>query len=716
MAYTPNPQPWMPPTSIVLQAGESVQYSICFSLPPVVAVSAGLSVPPPSTVLDGGPRSRDAGLLAIGEPLLLPIPGPVIATDMSNASLFVVPPAGATLTSVETDVAAVLSASSPVTLPSGYIRVPLTGLSRGRARVTLNFSDGTSACAHYYVLPPLDTLVSAYSDFASSTSWLTRDTPDPFGRSASVMPYDREDDVFVLQDARPFIVGLSDDAGAGATLGFASKTMMTPTQLYVDRLDAYVNWTLQGVKPDTALPPLFSLQDPVTQRILMTVFYFDNPLLNTTNYYTETDKCTFYPSWCSFNSPFPGHPASWIAEYRQFNFPHQASVYMALYRAARNWPGITTLQPWQWYLNWAVNITAAMACYDANTGNYGCIPTVSLMDDTVFLFLLEALNDEGLTQQAAIIDGIMRTRVNGGSGIVGWVDQDYPAGSEFSWDTTGFEACGVWGAYYNATSPTYGSLADRIANYILAFMPTAPNWAFHGSALGAGDFSNNAKWMVTGGWEREGGHYRAGLNSIPLFDRYRANPDDLYLLLTGMGGITAVLPNINNDGATSMGFHTHPFIHEHDPNSGDYGLAFFGHTANAGSYLVNHTALGWLCFLCDASPTEGGGVTVTPRDSYHMRAFLEPLGLYFTAQTGTLAAVAWLPSNATIVVTFAASTPQPPLYSALRLVVQSTAATRAFAATLVWPAAPMERGAYAILPAPGGGTTQAVFQYQPTSR
>ena len=92
--------------------------------------------------------------------------------------------------------------------------------------------------------------------------------------------------------------------------------------------------------------------------------------------------------------------------------------------------------------------------------------------------------------------------------------------------------------------------------------------------------------MVTGGWEREGGHYRAGLNSIPLLERFRRNPDDVYLLEVGIGGVSAVLPNIDPDGAPSMAFHTYPFVSEHDPRSGDYGLAFFGHAMGAGSYLV----------------------------------------------------------------------------------------------------------------------------------
>ena len=81
-----------------------------------------------------------------------------------------------------------------------------------------------------------------------------------------------------------------------------------------------------------------------------------------------------------------------------------------------------------------------------------------------------------------------------------------------------------------------GELALRAVNSILAYMPSTPNFAYHGSAGGWGDFSNNGKWMVRGGWEREGGHYRAGLNSIPLIERYRSHPDELYLLEVAMGG------------------------------------------------------------------------------------------------------------------------------------------------------------------------------------
>lgn len=212
----------------------------------------------------------------------------------------------------------------------------------------------------------------------------------------------------------------------------------------------------------------------------------------------------------------------------------------------------------------------------------------------------------------------------------------------------------MWGAFFNATStdPHKGSLQKRAVDSILAYMPSTPSFAYHGSAWGAGDFSNNGKWMVRGGWEREGGHYRAGLNSIPLAERFRAYPDELYLLEVAMGGMTGVLGNIDADGAPSMAFHLYPFMLEYDPYSGDHGLGFFGHAMNVGAYAVAHPALGWLCFLCalePAAPAAAEAYTLTPLDSLKVRVYVAPLGLWLVLQTGTLRSVHIDPANRTLV-------------------------------------------------------------------
>ena len=720
--HLPNPRPWNTPTSVTLQPGGPVaSYALCFSLPP------------PDAAVGVGPRVRDAGLAAAGRAMLTGVPGFVVSSDMAgSAFLFVLPGSGTALTRVATDDPALLAvdAAAPAPGADGYVRIPVAGVvgARGRARLVLSFSDGTTTSVHYYVLPPLRDLGVLYGSFAASTSWLPRDFLDPFGRSASFMPWDREDKVHVLQDGRPFVVGLSDDAGAGANLGMASKLAAAPHAGQLMLLDQYVSATLLGTKPDTASPPLFSLQDPETWRIFMTVWYFDKSPLNATDYYKETDKCTIGPSWCAFNSPWcnpqwcalpPGGSGGWSpATYRQYNFPHQTAVYLALYLAARNYdllPG--RAQAWSFYLNAAVKTAFAANCPRAD-GGYDCLVTVGLMDGTVWRSVLLALESEGadFAAQAAELRGLMRNRTLGdGKGVEGWNTQDNPAGSEFAWDTTGQEEVAVWGAFFNASYAgwMHGDLNGRTVDSILGYMSSLPTWAFHGAAYGMGDFSNNAKWMVTEGWEREGGHYRSGLNSIPVIERYRAHPSDFYLLQVGIGGVMAPLPNIDADGAPSMAFHTHPFIMEHDPNSGDHGLGFFGSSLNAGAYFHVHSTLGPLCFMCVLS-NDAGATIIAPRDMYRKRAYLSPLGLWLVAEAGSLQSVALSADAAIVTVTFESSASaaaeaglegSAAPYSLLRLRVEQAAPTeRAFSFVLTAPAgAQVVRGAYAFAPAADDG-------------
>ena len=77
----------------------------------------------------------------------------------------------------------------------------------------------------------------------SEVAWLPKEFPDPFGRGASVLPWDREDKRHRLNDPRAYDVGLSDDAGGGNPLGFATKVTYAPTQSEVSILDDYIKYT-----------------------------------------------------------------------------------------------------------------------------------------------------------------------------------------------------------------------------------------------------------------------------------------------------------------------------------------------------------------------------------------------------------------------------------------------------------------------------------------
>jgi hypothetical protein len=86
------------------------------------------------------------------------------------------------------------------------------------------------------------------------------------------MPYDRELKTHVLDARNVYMVGLSDEGGAGANVGFASKVGQRPTQAEVGRLDDYIQHTLWGEEEDGQGVPV-SLQDHSSYGIRSSMFW-----------------------------------------------------------------------------------------------------------------------------------------------------------------------------------------------------------------------------------------------------------------------------------------------------------------------------------------------------------------------------------------------------------------------------------------------------------
>ena len=389
------------------------------------------------------------------------------------------------------------------------------------------------------------------------------------------------------------------------------------------------------------------------------------------------------------------------AVYRGYNVPHSTAVWLGMYRVARHFDLLKTAQPWSWYLERGYRLAYRLGS-----------PDVGLMDGTVFRELLNALEEEGALNStiagwAQELKGNMKVRADG------WSTAVFPYGSEFNYDSTGQEEVYLWLSAFG-----YQKAANATLESILGYMRSIPNWAWNGGARSMGDLGNNGKWFINRGAERVLMHYRAGLNMIPLLEHYRAFPDDYFLLPIAMGAITGQLTNIDPaTGATSMGFHSFPFILEHDPRSGDYGLGFFGLSTESGAYLVRHPnpAVGWACFLCNLQFSSNQTASFVPLDPYKVRVYLEPLGLHLVAQSGYFSqlsldltaakrcTITFLPAAAPIPASTQTAAVAARPYSFIRLQVTKASSFRPGSGFQVLDGAgqpvPVVRGAYQVTPA-----------------
>ena len=166
----------------------------------------------------GGVQHKVDALLGAGRPVVDSVPGYVLATDMTTAALYVHPPASANITSatvvndaapaggadggaagaaaaadsVDGGTTPCMTVGAPTRMrKGGGMKIVLTPtIPHCRCRVELRYTDGTFQVVSYYILPPLDKHLAAYGAFQAKTAYYDDDS-DPFGRSPSVMPWNR---------------------------------------------------------------------------------------------------------------------------------------------------------------------------------------------------------------------------------------------------------------------------------------------------------------------------------------------------------------------------------------------------------------------------------------------------------------------------------------------------------------------------------------------
>ena len=277
-----------------------------------------------------GQEGTEAALVAAGLPLARGLPGYILPQDVTSAQLLVAPPAGGSIAGIDVHPAGSLTIGNPIKVGDGYISYPLTPASgdaaTGRVRLTIThkLSSTTSVkqVVNYLLTPPSSSLLASYSSFTANRAWYN-DTTDPFGRAYSVLGWDgtggpNAAGAQLIQEERVFAAGLSDEAGAGANLGYALHASYAGFDIAAAAsMATYANRTLAGQKAD-GMGLQVSVQDPSTSGIRASMFWgtIADKMPNF-NYSVCMDATTPWYCWDE-----PRGETQW----RSYNYVHQVRL------------------------------------------------------------------------------------------------------------------------------------------------------------------------------------------------------------------------------------------------------------------------------------------------------------------------------------------------------------------------------------------------------
>lgn len=373
---------WNPPTSLMLGAGESVQFGLRF------------------TVADGV-RRFDEAVRSTGTPTALGIPGYILPQDLPGKLLL---NSSSPVTSISTDPEGALTVEE---VGEGSYTLTPSESSWGRVRLTVEYEDGKHQSIHYFVTKPASQVLADMGSFLFNEAWFT-DESDPFNRTPAVMSYDYDEGAIVEQDPRVWIAGLSDEGGTGAYVAAAMKQVLEPDVDEVAKLDQFAREVIWG-----------HIQNE-DYSIRKSMFFYEPEAVD-----YEYDADIDWTSWTSWDVEGA------INIGRAYNYVHPAAAYWALYRVSRAYPDLVENE-WDWYLTRAWGSAVRMTDDDVGYNEFG------LMGETVFGKILDDLIHEGESEKAEQLEERMRARAEH------WAAEDVPYGSEMAWDSTGQEGVYYW--------------------------------------------------------------------------------------------------------------------------------------------------------------------------------------------------------------------------------------------------------------------------------
>ena len=495
----------------------------------------------------------------------------------------------------------------------------------GENKLTVNYGNNQTMYLEFFVTEPIETLIKNRAAYLFSHKIITN-----LWYSGRFCDYNMNDEQLITPDNHDTLGTsfqvyeiASDDAGESRPAYLAAKEALYPVQSEVSALDYYItNFVWGGLQRAT----------------------------------NETDSYGVYgvPDWHTLRS------ANNLAIGRGYDYPHLIVMYYGMYQVAKYHPEIATALSADTYLQRAWGTAIAMWSYGG-----GQATQVGLMNELVIPDVINALQTEGMTSQAASLRALWETKVNyyvGGNADL--------FASEYAFDATGFESQEAYTKYalqHIGSDPAMGStnltlfqnrLQQFTVNQITANVFDRgwlePAYYYYGSDY-RGDMGDD--FVVTymaqmGGW---------GLLDYAL--NYATNSTDYLRLgyasyLCGWSTMNSGTPASNygfwypglaNDGGCGGGYEPSPYNYtwlggqpmHRGPwyYSAEENLGFCGAIRSGATILADDPIFGRFCYGGSwTNPADG--IEIIPLDGVRQRfhAMLSSANLHLTLVNDRFAA------------------------------------------------------------------------------
>lgn len=294
---------------------------------------------------------------------------------------------------------------------SGYRLFRIRFSRLGENLITVRCAGGLSLPLEFFVTEDLETL------FKKRAAFLVRRQQhrDPSKWYYGVFSdWDMKNKVLRSADDRDglqtWLVDACDDAGNARPAFVASKNVYFPNQEEVAAVDLYIKHYLWGGMQMTEDEPYpFAIYG--------------------------------IPNWkVNRESPDPGRNGR-LHIWRIYDYPHIVLLYYRMYQVARLYPKIKTELTAEEYLRRAYRTAIAYFTVPLKVEGWSAYETPT-MNEIVMNELIDALEREGWKKEAAEL------RAHWEKKVLHFVnDEPYLFGSEFAFDSTGFEATGAMARY-----------------------------------------------------------------------------------------------------------------------------------------------------------------------------------------------------------------------------------------------------------------------------